>query len=178
MPSTSYGPNLKLQAIVSEHLADHHYYCGSIQKKQDKYTHTHIPAHTHTHTHAEALKADTSTMVLWKAPFVSPASVKHSRLHKLPVLIPPACWRDPHICISKGGWIGAHGGGRVSHSVASNSVTPWTIAHQAPLSMRFFRQEYSRERRQNQGQRQCWDPGPHHSHSSQPRASAGSSWTW
>ena len=64
MPSTSYGPNLKLQAIVSEHLADHHYYCGSIQKKQDKYTHTHIPAHTHTHTHAEALKADTSTMVL------------------------------------------------------------------------------------------------------------------
>jgi len=51
MPSTSYGPNLKLQAIVSEHLADHHYYCGSIQKKQDKYTHTHIPARTHTHTH-------------------------------------------------------------------------------------------------------------------------------
>ena len=27
-------------------------------------------------------------------------------------------------------------------SVASNSVTPWTIAHQAPLSMGFSRQEY------------------------------------
>ena len=24
----------------------------------------------------------------------------------------------------------------------SDSVTPWTVAHQAPLSMEFFRQEY------------------------------------
>ena len=30
----------------------------------------------------------------------------------------------------------------VSHSVLTNSVTPWTVAHQAPLSMRFSRQEY------------------------------------
>ena len=33
----------------------------------------------------------------------------------------------------------------VSHvcaQVASNSVTPWTVAHQAPLSMEFPRQEY------------------------------------
>ena len=30
----------------------------------------------------------------------------------------------------------------VSHSVTSDSVTPWTVACQAPLSMRFFRQEY------------------------------------
>ena len=30
----------------------------------------------------------------------------------------------------------------LSHSVVSNSVTPWTVAHQAPLSMEFFRQEY------------------------------------
>ena len=30
----------------------------------------------------------------------------------------------------------------VSHSVVSNSVTPWTVAHQAPLSMEFSRQEY------------------------------------
>ena len=30
----------------------------------------------------------------------------------------------------------------VSHSVLSNSVTPWTVGHQAPLSMRFSRQEY------------------------------------
>ena len=30
----------------------------------------------------------------------------------------------------------------VSRSVVSNSATPWTIAHQAPLSMRFSRQEY------------------------------------
>ena len=29
-----------------------------------------------------------------------------------------------------------------SHSVMSNSATPWTVAHQAPLSMRFSRQEY------------------------------------
>ena len=27
-------------------------------------------------------------------------------------------------------------------SVMSNSVTPWTVAHQAPLSMEFSRQEY------------------------------------
>ena len=30
----------------------------------------------------------------------------------------------------------------LSCSVMSDSVTPWTIARQAPLSMEFFRQEY------------------------------------
>ena len=30
----------------------------------------------------------------------------------------------------------------VSHSVVSNSAIPWILAHQAPLSMEFFRQEY------------------------------------
>ena len=30
---------------------------------------------------------------------------------------------------------------RVSHSVVSDSETPWAIAHQAPLSMGFSRQE-------------------------------------
>jgi len=30
----------------------------------------------------------------------------------------------------------------VSFSVVSNSATPWTVAHQAPLSMGFSRQEY------------------------------------
>ena len=30
----------------------------------------------------------------------------------------------------------------VSHSVMSDSVTPWTGAHQAPPSLRFSRQEY------------------------------------
>ena len=29
----------------------------------------------------------------------------------------------------------------VSYSVVSYSVTPWTVAYQAPLSMGFFRQE-------------------------------------
>ena len=29
-----------------------------------------------------------------------------------------------------------------SHSVMSNSATPWTAARQAPLSLGFFRQEY------------------------------------
>ena len=29
----------------------------------------------------------------------------------------------------------------VSHSVMSNSVTSWTVAQQAPLLMKFFRQE-------------------------------------
>ena len=28
------------------------------------------------------------------------------------------------------------------HSVMSDSATPWTVAHQASLSMRFSRQEY------------------------------------
>ena len=32
--------------------------------------------------------------------------------------------------------------GVVSHSVMSDSGTPWTVAHQASLSMEFFRQEY------------------------------------
>ena len=30
----------------------------------------------------------------------------------------------------------------LSCSIVSNSVAPWTIAHQAPLSMEFSRQEY------------------------------------
>ena len=30
----------------------------------------------------------------------------------------------------------------VSHSVLSDSVIPWTVAHQAPPSMEFSRQEY------------------------------------
>ena len=30
----------------------------------------------------------------------------------------------------------------ISCSVMSDSVTPWTVAHQVPLSMRFSRQEY------------------------------------
>ena len=30
----------------------------------------------------------------------------------------------------------------VSHSVVSDSAIPWILAHQAPLSMKFFRQEY------------------------------------
>ena len=30
----------------------------------------------------------------------------------------------------------------LSHSVVSDSATPWTVAHQAPLSMEFSRQEY------------------------------------
>ena len=30
----------------------------------------------------------------------------------------------------------------LAFSVTSNSATPWTVAHQAPLSMGFFRQEY------------------------------------
>ena len=29
----------------------------------------------------------------------------------------------------------------ISHTVLSDSVTPWTVAHQAPLSMEFSRQE-------------------------------------
>ena len=31
---------------------------------------------------------------------------------------------------------------KVFVSVASNSATPWKVAHQAPLSMAFSRQEY------------------------------------
>ena len=30
----------------------------------------------------------------------------------------------------------------LSNLVVSNSATPWTVAHQAPLSMKFSRQEY------------------------------------
>ena len=33
-------------------------------------------------------------------------------------------------------------GVQFSHSVMSNSATPWTVAHQAPLSMGFPRKEY------------------------------------
>ena len=30
----------------------------------------------------------------------------------------------------------------LSHSAMSDSMTPWTVAHQAPLFKRFSRQEY------------------------------------
>ena len=30
----------------------------------------------------------------------------------------------------------------LSHSVMSDFASPWTVAHQAPLSMEFSRQEY------------------------------------
>ena len=30
----------------------------------------------------------------------------------------------------------------VSHSVVPDSATPWSVAHQAPLSVKFSRQEY------------------------------------
>ena len=33
---------------------------------------------------------------------------------------------------------------QISCSVMSDSVTPWTVAHQAPLSLGFSRQEYWR----------------------------------
>ena len=29
-----------------------------------------------------------------------------------------------------------------AHSIMSDSAIPWTVAHQAPLSMEFSRQEY------------------------------------
>ena len=33
-------------------------------------------------------------------------------------------------------------GGQRGHLSVSDSVTPWTVARQAPLSVGFFRQEY------------------------------------
>ena len=36
---------------------------------------------------------------------------------------------------------GINGGMRVSHLAMSDSATPWTVAHQASLSMGFSRQE-------------------------------------
>ena len=39
-------------------------------------------------------------------------------------------------------WGGSIASMRVSHSNVSDSATPWTVAHQAPLSMEFCRQEY------------------------------------
>ena len=47
---------------------------------------------------------------------------------------PSATWEALHyecICV--------HG---VSHAVVSDSATPWTVAHQASLSMEFSKQEY------------------------------------
>ena len=32
----------------------------------------------------------------------------------------------------------------LNHTVMSNSATPWTVSHQAPLSMGFSQQEYWR----------------------------------
>ena len=40
------------------------------------------------------------------------------------------------MCMCAHAHMGVH-----THSVMSDSVTPWTVAHQAPLSMKFSRQE-------------------------------------
>ena len=37
----------------------------------------------------------------------------------------------------------AHGSPVLGSSAMSNSAAPWTVAHQAPLSIEFSRQEYS-----------------------------------
>ena len=46
------------------------------------------------------------------------------------------------VCVSVGGCVGGCVGVGVSRTVVPDSVTPWTIAQQAPLSMEFSRQEY------------------------------------
>ena len=35
-----------------------------------------------------------------------------------------------------------HESASISHSVVSDSATPWVVAHQAPLSTGFSKQEY------------------------------------
>ena len=41
--------------------------------------------------------------------------------------------------------IGGGGGGGLATKLGPTLVTPWTVAHQAPLSTGFSRQEYWRE---------------------------------
>ena len=71
------------------------------------------------------------------------AEVQHLLLSYIPLLKqlrpPPVVWR---IALLTGGNPGDGGGGLVSRSVLSTLATPWTVAHQALLSMGFSRQEY------------------------------------
>ena len=60
---------------------------------------------------------------------------------------PLRCWDfsriNPKLFISN--WFSPCGSGYntvLSHTVTSNSATPWTVAHQPPLSLGFPRQEY------------------------------------
>ena len=57
----------------------------------------------------------------------------------------PAAWAPcsgvSSSCPSPGTPVMKREGDDVSHSVVSNSATPWTVARQAPLSMEFSRQE-------------------------------------
>ena len=58
------------------------------------------------------------------------------------------CWEERLLSVSPCGWVTkktrllVKGFESVTHSVVSDSPTPWTVAHQAPLSMGFSRQEY------------------------------------
>ena len=45
-------------------------------------------------------------------------------------------------CVNLGGGGGGGGGGGLLAKSCPTLVTPWTVAHQAPLSMGFSRQEY------------------------------------
>ena len=58
------------------------------------------------------------------------------------------CCEERLVSVSPYGWVTKEtrllvkGFEIVSHSVVSDSTTPWTVAHQAPLSMGFSRQDY------------------------------------
>ena len=58
------------------------------------------------------------------------------------------CCEERLVSVSPSGWVTKEkrllvkGFASISRSVVSDAGTPWTVAHQAPLSMGFSRQEY------------------------------------
>ena len=74
-----------------------------------------------------------SIMGAWKALFVSPfqyTTLKDLEFNRGSLPHPPGHQREPHICVSEGGWAGMHGGGRTGGAAEAVLVilAPWLWA--------------------------------------------------
>ena len=99
------------------------------------FIHSHTP-HTHTHTHTTLIQ-----LVIANPNLVQEVCIQPWPSFQLKVVIQEA-FTDINFLFFFNTFFGMDSSSSVSHSVMSDSATPWTVACQAPLSVGFFRQEY------------------------------------
>ena len=87
-----------------------------------------------------------SIMGTWKALFVSPCqytTLKDLEFNRGSLPHPPGHQREPHICVSEGGWAGMHGGGRTGEqwrqtqsTILDSHGSGWACSPREPHSSR------------------------------------------